>query len=115
MVAELRGDSRSGGDDLAHPETRRTLPGYDAVEARCAIRPRPAGGPRHVHSRRRRQGPPALLLRLGRSCRALRWLRAAVADPGGAAPARILALAHPCRTAVKETACDCARRVLVPA
>ena len=67
-----------------------------------------AGGPRHLHPRQRRQGPPALLLRLGRSCRALRWLRAADADPGGAAPPRILALAHPCRTAVKETACDCA-------
>jgi tellurite methyltransferase len=55
--------------DLARPEARRALPGYDAVEARCAIRPRPASCPRHLHPRQRRQGAPALLLRLGRSCR----------------------------------------------
>src|SRR5271156_6521524 len=55
-------------------KARRALPGYDAVEAGCTIRPRPAGCPRHLHPRQRRQGAPALLLRLGQSCRALRRL-----------------------------------------
>src|SRR5271169_4200198 len=86
--------------DLAHPEARWALPGHDAVKARYAIRPRPAGRPRHLYPRQRRQGAPALLLRLGRPCRALRRLRAAVADPGGATPPWLLALAHPRRTAV---------------
>jgi hypothetical protein len=40
---------------------------------------------------------PTLLLRLGGPCRTLRRLRASVADPGGAAPTRLLALAHPGR------------------
>jgi SAM-dependent methyltransferase len=31
--------------DLARPEAQRALPGYYVVEARCAIRPRPAGRP----------------------------------------------------------------------
>jgi SAM-dependent methyltransferase len=31
--------------DLARPEARRAVPGYYAVEARCAIWPRPAGRP----------------------------------------------------------------------
>src|SRR5438477_7878329 len=37
--------------DLARPEAWRALSGYYAVEARWAIRPRPAGRPRHLHSR----------------------------------------------------------------
>jgi hypothetical protein len=41
-------------------------------------------------------------LRLGRPCHALRRLRASVADPGGAAPFWLLALAHPRRAAVNE-------------
>jgi tellurite methyltransferase len=44
-----------------------------------------------------------LLLRLGRTCRTLRRLRTSVADPGGAAPTRLVALAHPRRTAVNTT------------
>jgi hypothetical protein len=36
--------------------------------------------------------PHLLLLRLGRPCRALRRLRASVADPGGAAPTRLFAI-----------------------
>src|SRR5205814_4295294 len=55
--------------------------------------------PRHLHSRQRPQGAPTLLLRLGRPRRPLRRLRASVADPGGAAPTRLVALAHPRRTA----------------
>src|SRR5207244_12882859 len=86
--------------DLARPEARRPLPGYNAVEARCAIRPWPADRPRHLHSRLRPQGAPILLLRLGRPCCAPGRLRTSVADPGGAAPTRLLALAHPHRTAV---------------
>src|SRR5271155_2196807 len=81
---------------------RRALPGDDAGEAGCAIRPRPAGCPRRLHPRQRSKGAPALLLRLGRYCRALRRLRAALADPGGAAPPWLLALAHPRRTAVNR-------------
>src|SRR6202040_203681 len=60
--------------NLARPEARRALPGYDAIEARCAIRPRPGDRPRHLHPRQRPQGAPTLLLRLGRPCRALRRL-----------------------------------------
>src|SRR5271169_75636 len=78
---------------------------------RCAIRPRPAGRPRHLHPRQRRQGTPALLLRPGRPCRALRRLRPSVADPGGAAPPWLLALAHPRRTAVNRASVPVCRRV----
>ena len=86
--------------DLARPEVRWALSGYDAVEAGCAIRPRPASRPRHLHPWQRRHGAPALLLRLGWSRRTLRRLRASLAHPGGAAPPWLVALAHPRRTAV---------------
>jgi hypothetical protein len=46
------------------------------------------------------QGAPTLLLRIGWPCHTLRRLRASIADPGGAAPPWLLALAHPRRTAV---------------
>jgi hypothetical protein len=46
------GASASGGRcrppprrNLARPEARRALPGYDAIEARCAIRSRPGDRP----------------------------------------------------------------------
>ncbi len=56
--------------------------------------------PTQSRPRQRRQGAPALLLRSCRSRRAVRRLRASVADPGGAAPPWLLALAHPRRTVV---------------
>src|SRR5215469_4919012 len=52
----------------------------------------------------RPQRAPTLLLRYGRSRRPHGRHRAYVADPGGAAPPWLLALAHPRRAVVKGTA-----------
>jgi hypothetical protein len=83
--------------DLAHPEAWRALPGT-MLSKRDAQFGR--GPPVAPDTFIRGSDAPALLLRLSRSWRALCWLRASVAYPGGAASSWLLALAHPRRTAV---------------